>query len=140
MPLDGLSFSNSGLYKIITPTEAFAQVEQVAKQQSETLIKKTESSENIKSELKEKGKDEDTDLQGRDTEDNDEPDESGNSGFLDNHEKIKKYKVKFNQLTDMVELVDHKTGFVVETISPQDLVSLISKSKGSSGILVDREI
>lgn len=140
MPLDGLSFSNAALYKITTPTEAFAQVEQVAKQQSETLVKKTEGSEHIKSELKEKNKDEKTDLQGRDSEDRDDSDEDDNSGFLGKHENIRKYKVKFNQLTDMVELVDHKTGFVVETISPQELISLISRSKGSSGILVDREI
>ena len=40
----------------------------------------------------------------------------------------------------MVELIDQKTGTVVETISPDDLVNLISKSMKPSGILVDKEI
>jgi uncharacterized FlaG/YvyC family protein len=40
----------------------------------------------------------------------------------------------------MVELVDVRTGLVIETISPDDLVNLISKSKEASGVLVDRQI
>ena len=40
----------------------------------------------------------------------------------------------------MVELVDRITHWVIETIKPEDLVSLITKSKGYSGILVDRKV
>jgi hypothetical protein len=135
MPLDGLSFSNSGLFKITTPTEVALQVEQAAKTEAETIIKKIEEKEKIKPDLE--GEDEEQqDLEGRDTQDETEEDEKGEI----TKEKIKKYKVKFNPLTDMVELIDKKTGLIIETISPEDLMNIISKTVKPSGILVDREI
>ena len=142
MPLDGLSFSNLAINRIITPIEAAAQAEHSAQLQAETSIKKPDEMKNVKADIDNSKKDQHRDLQGRDTEDEEEEsqDEETSGSILENHAKIKKYRVKFNQITDMVELVDQTTGFVIETISPDDLISLISKSKGSSGILVDREV
>jgi len=137
MPLDGLSFSNSGLFRIVTPTEVAFQAEHAAQVQAETTIKKLDEKEKIKPDIEGDNEDEERNLEGRHT---DEDLEDEESDITKNEEKIKKYKVKFNSLTDMVELIDQKTGTVVETISPDDLVNLISKSMKPSGILVDKEI
>lgn len=135
MPLDGLSLSSSGLFKIINPAEVALQAEQRAQTQAETVIKKLEEKEKLDPDVEDQGGEEQRDLQGRESSDSEEESE-----FLEKQEKIKKYKVKFNSFTDMVELVDQKTGTIVETISPDDLIGLISKTVKPSGILVDREI
>lgn len=136
MPLDGLSFSNSGLFRVMTPVEMALQAEQTAQSQAEISVKKLEEKEKIKADI-EDDDNQHQNLEGRDTEENSQDDDSS---VLENHEKIKKYKVKFNPLTDMVELIDQKTGIIIETIAPDDLVNLISKTIKPSGILVDREI
>jgi chromatin remodeling complex protein RSC6 len=137
MPLDGLSFSNSGLFKIITPTEVAFQAEQAAQVQAETSIKKPEGNEKIKPDIEEDNEEQNKDLEGRS---DSESDENQDNDQNEKQEKIKKYKVRFNPITDMVELVDRKTNTVIETISPDDLVNLISKTMKPSGILVDKEI
>ncbi len=138
MPLDGLSFSNTGLYRIPTPLEAAFQAEQAVQIQTQITTKKVNEIDKSKTDVKEKDADEKTDLEGRDTSDTDDQDDQ--QSFLEKKDNIKKYRVKFNSLTDMVELVDVRTGLVIETISPDDLVNLISKSKEASGVLVDRQI
>ena len=138
MPLDGLSFSNSGLYKIVAPMEITTQVEKISKVQAETTIKKPEKKERLTPDT-ERDKDQQKDLQGRNTDDESQEKEE-NTSYLENEAGVKKYKVTFNKYTDMVELVDNKTGVIVEKISPDDLLGLISKAQKSSGILVDKEI
>lgn len=137
MPLDGLSFSNSGLFKLVTPTEIALQAEHAAQSQAETAIKKIEEKEKIKTDLENDQDQENKNLEGRET---DEQLSEEEAGVFQNQENIKKFKVKFNYLTDMVELVDQKTGKIVETISPDDLINLVAKSIKPSGILVDKEI
>lgn len=135
MPLDGLSFSNSGMYKIIAPTEVNDQVKQFSEIKAQTVIKKPEEADKLKADV-ENDKDQHKDLQGRETGEDDQEKEEEKENFTDRN----KYKVKFNSTTDMVELIDQKTGFILETISSNDLVNLISKSTGSSGVLVDEKI
>ena len=57
-----------------------------------------------------------------------------------NQENSKKYKVKFNSSTNMVEFIDQKTGNVVETILPHDLINLISKTIKPEGFLIDKKL
>jgi|GEM_PF-2227766 len=139
MPLDGLSFSNSGMYKLTVPTEVNDQVKQISEVQAQTVIKKPEESEKLKSEL-ESDKDQHKDLEGRNTDEDTREGQENAEAEDESYLYKNKYKVKFNQTTDMVELVDQNTGSVVETISSKDLVNLMSKSKGPSGILVDEKI
>ena len=40
----------------------------------------------------------------------------------------------------MVEMHDAITGEIVETVAPEDLINILSKSKIFSGVLVDRKI
>jgi uncharacterized FlaG/YvyC family protein len=50
------------------------------------------------------------------------------------------YTMKFNQYTELVELIDTKTGNIIQTIAPNDLIQLISELKYRSGILIDNEV
>lgn len=145
MPLDGLSNSQVGINRLITPIESAMHAEHLAKSQAETSIKKVDKGEEAKNDIKDKEdeKEHQGKYEGRDTEDSesDEQNEEYQGGKLVLSKKnIQKFKVKFNNLTDMVELTDQKTGLVVETVSPSDLMNIISKSKSASGVLVDRQI
>ncbi len=138
MPLDGLSFSNSGLQRIPSPAEIAEQAAQVAQNQAETAIKKLDKKQKAENNLDlEKEEEQGRDLQGRESEE-DPKDESEKENSQ--REISKKYKVKFNPITDMVELIDKYSGATVETITPEDLVNLVAKSLNPSGILIDREI
>jgi len=137
MPLDGLSFSNSGMYKIIAPMEVNDQVKHFSEVQAQTTIKKPEEADKLKPDV-ENDNDQHKNLEGRDTgEDSQEQEEENKK---ENYTDRNKYKVKFNQMTDMVELIDQNTGSILETISSNDLVNLMSRSMGSSGVLVDEKI
>lgn len=111
--------------------------EQTAQQNAEIVVKKTDHSEKTLSDTK----DDDDSYNGHHfmgREDGDEKEEE--KKFFENSEKIKKFKVTFNTLTNMVELVDQKRGCVIETINPNDLISIVSKSGNGAGFLVDREV
>lgn len=138
MPFDGLSFSNLGTQRIITPMEVASMAEQTAKVQAAEIIKKPEESQKSKSDIDDNEKDS-KNYNSRE-EDNDTNENLDLSNDENKQKALKKYKVKFNQMTDMVELIDYKTGFVIETISPSDLMGIVAKTSGSSGILVDREV
>ena len=51
---------------------------------------------------------------------------------------------RFNRLPSKksvkVELQDSDTGNIIETLSPEDLITLMSKTKTFSGVFVDRKI
>ncbi len=137
MPLDGLSFSNSGLQRILSPAEIAEQTAQLAQNQAETAVKKLDKKPKAENNLDlDKEDEQNRDLQGRDSEEEAKDESKGNS----EKEISKKYKVKFNPVTDMVELIDKYSGAIVETITPEDLVNLVAKSINPSGILIDREI
>ena len=137
MGLDGLSVSNLGLYRPTSPSEVAFQAERTAQQQAEIVIKQVNEAEKAELDITERDNDEKSNYEGREYEGNDDQQEALEDDVLKNN---KKFKVKFNHMNDMVELIDTQTGKVIETIKPEDLISLISKTKDSSGILVDREI
>ncbi len=140
MGLDGLSVANLGLFRPTTPAEMANQAEQSSQAQAEIVIKKVAKTETDEVATEEQKADEKSNYEGRDDEDKDQEDKEQEEMFLQEHLGIKKFKVKFNQSVDMVELIDRSSGLVIETITPADLINLISKSKNPSGILVDREI
>lgn len=49
------------------------------------------------------------------------------------------YTLKFNRYTELVELVDLKTGDLIQAISPKDLIDLVSKLRYRSGLFVDNK-
>ncbi len=132
MPIDGVSFSNSG-FNITNPSEVNVQAENLAAKEAEKKIKETEKSDKTEPD----SDDSERDLQGRDTKDDSE-ENSGNKNELKGNNK--KFTVKFNSSTEMIEMQDAITGEVVETLTPEELLRLLSKSKAFSGVFVDRKI
>lgn len=135
MPIDGVSFQNSG-FQNVNPAEAFVQAEASSKAEAEKKIKEPDKSDETKSDSEE-NEDEDRDLQGRDTDDDEENDPDRLERILQNN---KKFSVKFNSSTEMVEMIDTASGNIVETIAPEDLINILSNTKAFEGILVDRKI
>ncbi len=136
MPIDGLSFLNNELYKVAAPASEPAK--EYAECEAKTAIKKPEQNEKTKSDV-ESNHEESKDLEGRDCGDDCEEEPHDEIEIFQTESGKKKYKVKFNNETDMVELIDKETGKTVQTLSPEDLKSLIERNKKSSGMLVDRE-
>lgn len=140
MPFDGISFTDSG-FKIIPPSEMNIQAEMAAKTQAQTFIKKLEESHKVNPDSKnKKDSNQQQQLAKKEENDSEESYDENSPEFINKTKKVKKFKVSFNQSSDMVELVDRETGAIIETISPKDLITLVSKSKTASGILVDRTI
>ncbi len=139
MPIEGVSFQNSG-FQNVTPAEVADQAKDIAKQDSEKKIKEPEKSDETKPESDE-NEEENRDLQGRDTSDDDSEENEDDSEkikeFLQNE---KKYSVKFNSSTEMVEMIDIASGNILETIAPEELINFFSNSKAFAGIFVDRKI
>jgi len=142
MGLDGLSVSNLGLFKSVSPAEVMQEAAKLAQAQADQSIKKINESDSAALNPDKENKDEATNYEGRENsgKNNEEDNEENNNNNDLQENKFKKYKVHFNRITDMVELIDNATGRIVETIAPNDLVSLISKSKNPSGILIDKEV
>lgn len=138
MPFDGISFTEAG-YKITLPSEMNIQAEMSAKTQAQTFVKKLDGSHKVQPDGKNKKGSQNQDSQKEENNEEDFSDENSPE-FINKSKKIKKFKVSFNQLNDMVELIDRETGKIIETISPNDLLYLVSKSRTASGILVDRRI
>jgi uncharacterized FlaG/YvyC family protein len=53
---------------------------------------------------------------------------------------IANFTIKFNKFTEFVELIDIRTGRVIQSISPKDLITLVSELKYTSGLFVDNEV
>lgn len=138
MPFDGISFTDAA-YKITLPSEKNIQAEMVSQTEAKTFVKKLDESHKVQPDGKNK-KNPQNQNQQKEQNDNEGSFDENTPEFVKKSQKIKKYKVSFNQSSDMVELVDRETGNIIETISPNDLLTLLSKSKTASGILVDRRI
>lgn len=135
--MDGVSFSNAG-FKIVSHAEVNVQAEAIAKTEAETDIKKLDKADETKADPNDE-ENEDGDLQGRDSSDN-EDEETDPEQLEEVISKKKKFRVKFNASTEMIEMLDSITGNIIETVSPEDLINLLSKTKVFSGVFVDRKI
>ncbi|MEI7474582.1 MAG: flagellar protein FlaG [bacterium] len=137
--MEGLSFTNLGNYRFMTPGELAIQTERSSKVEAETVIKKIENSQGTEAD-KERKDNEKRDLQGRYVDD-DKSDKVGLEKKISPVEiGLNKYKVRLNNSSYMVELIDQRNGNVVETIAPDALMKLVSKTRNPSGLLVDEQI
>ena len=50
------------------------------------------------------------------------------------------YTIKFNSQTKMIEMKNVKTGEMIETVHPEELLKILVKAKNPSGMFVDREV
>ena len=139
MPFDGISFTEAG-YKITLPSELNIQAEMSAQTQAKTFVKKLDGSHKVQADGKNKQNSQKQNTQKEGENNSDDLSDENSPELLNKSNKINKFKVLFNQSNDMVELIDRESGNIIETISPNDLLHLVSKSKTASGILVDRRI
>lgn len=142
MPIEGVSFQNSG-FQNVTPAEIADQAKELSKAEAQKRIKEPTKSDESKADSEENDNDEEKrDLEGRDASDDEDPENQGNDS--DNLKKYlqdeKKYSVKFNPSSEQVEMIEISTGKVIETIAPEDLLGILSNSKALEGIFVDRKI
>lgn len=138
MPIEGVSFQNSGFHQM-NPAEMAVQVESQSKAEAQKKIKEPTKSDETKPDSDENNE-EHEDLQGRYADDDQEEDEESKGKAAKFLNSNKRFNVRFNSSKEMVELVDAVSGNIIETISPDDLINILSTSKAFSGIFVDKKI
>lgn len=152
MGLDGFSMGNLGLNADMTSAQMANQAEQIARKESMVKIKDvTEAAEDGGVKRKEEDEPDKNEFYDGFKKDEDEEDEEENSDankdsrtlLKDGDFEIKDPKelsVRINSNTEQVELFNKKNERIIETISAKDLMEVVSKLDGSSGILVNRKI
>lgn len=145
MGLDGFSIGNLGLNTNVTSAQMSSQVEHLALKEAEIKIKDvTESAEDTGVKRKEEDADNKNQFQDgfkkhRDDEHEDEAPSHVDEKEIESKDP-KDFSVRINADTGLVELYNNKEEKILETISPKDLMSLVSKLNSASGILVNRKI
>lgn len=149
MGLDGFSMGNLGLTDL-TSAQMANQAEQIAKKDSEIIIKKLDESEKDGGVKRKKEKDEEEhpfDDGFKQTEEDEEEEETGSEeprkpfreiDFDSNN--IKDFSLRLNPSTGLVELLNKQDNKVLEEINPEELMYIISKLDSASGVLVNRKI
>jgi uncharacterized FlaG/YvyC family protein len=139
MSIDGIAFTNLGFYRPIEPSELAQQADKASQTHAEKVIQEVENLDQIKLNPDAKQKKQQENSKEKQQENSEEKIELQEDLFEDK-KYSNKYEVQYNNITNMVELIDKINQKVIETIKPEDLINIISKSKGYSGILVDRKI
>lgn len=159
MGLDGFSMGNLGLKPELTSAQMATQAEQLAQKESEFKIKDVTNlakDNGVKrKEESENGKNHQFNDGFKKSEDEEETDETLSEEGLDyiqdyspsklsekefESRNPKDFYLQVNPQTEMVELVSSRDGKILETINANDLMGVISKLNGASGILVNRKI
>lgn len=131
MGLDGFSMRNLGAYQGTVPSSHLSfdskQLAKVGKEKQIQDVDELEKWEKINSE------------------DNEEY--SGSGGYSEgqdddeeNEQNERKFHVKLNPNTNLVELYDIRTNTLIETMTPQELMILIKNLNSASGIFVNKKI
>lgn len=149
MGLDGFAMGNLGLGTDMTSAQMASQAEHLAKKESQIKIKNIEESAQDTGVKRKKDEEQNNGNQFNDGFKNDDgqaEDESENQRRSLLTEKDfenkdpKEFSVRINPKTDLVELFNNKDEKILETITANDLMGLVSKLDGASGILVNRKI
>jgi len=145
MGLDGFSMGNLGLSTDMTSAQMANQAEQIARKESEIKIKNiNEMAEDGGVKRKENQDDDknqfDDGFEGK----KDNTEENENQSVLSEkdleNKDFKEFSVRINPKTELIELFSNKDEKVLETITAEDLMYLVSKLDSASGVLVNRKI
>lgn len=150
MGLDGFSMGNLGLNADMTSAQMATQVEHLAQKETKFKIKDVEEAVQDQG-VKRKEEEEESDNQNqfndgfkkKDDDNKEEEDNNTRSTLSDKdfgNKDPKEFAVRINPKTELVELFNNKEEKILETISPKDLMELISKLDSASGVLVNRKI
>ena len=132
MGLEGFSMKNLGAYHANIPSSHLSfDAKENAKIGHEKQIKNVDESEKWEK-----------------INNDDSEEYSGTGGYSDGNtnkdenedETDKKFDVKLNPQTNLIELYDTENNKLIETITPQELITLIKNLNSASGILVNKKI
>lgn len=145
MGLDGFSMANLGLNIDLTSAQMANQVEKLAQKGTEFKIKdvseliqeggvkrREEQSDNKKRFNDGFGK------KNKDDDKNEKQDVLSEKDF--ENKDPREFSIRINPDTELIELFNNKNEKILETITPKDLMGLISKLDNASGVLVNRKI
>ncbi len=139
MGLDGFSMKNISPHNELTSAQMANNAEALALKGTQRTIKDVEG-------LAEKQKAKNKEFEETDEaiyylfeQDEDEENQQRKNGQNQNNGN-KRFTVKLNNKTQLIELIDTEQNKVVETILPADLIKLVSRLNETSGILVNRKI
>ena len=142
MGLDGFSMANLGLHKEFTSAQLASNAEALAKRGTEHSIKNIDGMDQ-KQKIERKNSDDESEgfeFSYYDDEEEESTAEDENTDQQASQRQQKKYNVKLNNDSQMIELIDTENNSIIETISPSDLIKLVSKLNSASGILINRKI
>ena len=146
MALDGFSTRNFSIQQEKTSSQLASEAESIAKKANRVVIKNVGGLSAKQRSAKKKMDDENYDPVYYVEKEDDILDEYISSALEEGHleydpENAKqKYNVKLNNKTQLIELIDTESGKIVETITPTDLIKVVSKLNSTLGILVNRKI
>ena len=148
MALDGLSNQSVGIYRSKDPSKTTDKLSSRAKEKAQTHLTNVEESGLIEKV--------DPDAKGNSQEQNSKElilsktakliEAQDDSQFLqltieeENSPVELEYTIKFNSQTKMIEMKNVKTGEMIETVHPEELLKVFVKAKNLSGMFVDKEI
>lgn len=160
MGLDGFSMGNLGLTTDMTSAQMAVKAEQLAQKGTEFKIKdvnemaKDKGVTEKKEHEHEKNQFNDGFKSKNDNDENEEENDNNLYSHIKNANELlsslsekdfenkdpKEFSVRINIETDTIELFSNKENRVLETMSADDLMMMMSKLSNASGVLVNRKI
>ena len=147
MALDGLSNQSVGIYRTKDPSKTTEKLNARSKELAEIRLNDVEETELIeKVDPDEKGKKEKNakDLilaQANKLIEEEDDEQILQLTLEDENSPVElEYTMKFNSSTKMIEMKNIKTGQMIESVHPDELLKVLSKAKNLSGMFVDKEI
>lgn len=144
MGLDGFSLGNLGLGTDLTSAQMANQSEHLARKGTEFKIKDiSKALESTEVKINDEDKNSQEEFENKNDRKNEEDENDLGQGLsIEEFEaqNPKEFSVRINPETEMVELFSSKNNRIIETMSADDLMALLSKLNSASGILVNRKI
>lgn len=160
MGLEGFSMGNLGLNVELTSAQMAAQSEQLARRDSEVMVKKLDESAEDQGVKRKERENEEKQKNKQKKQSDDQDDEiienedekrlnlrnniitrTNNLTVKDlEKEDLKNFSLRMNTRTGLIELFNNQNEKVVESISAEDLMGLMSKLDSAAGVLVNRKI
>lgn len=142
MSVDGFSMANIGLTTELSAAQVASNAEHLAKKESEIKVKDPEEAEKdqgVKHKTEQEEQEEHEFQDGFKKQQESEEDENHVSE-KDIKKDPKEFSIRINSGNDKVELLNNKSGKVVESMKASELMGVLSKLDNASGILVNKKI
>jgi len=149
MALDGLSNQNVGIYRTKDPSEKIEKQAAKYKEKAEfslTNVDETTVLEKVDPDAQKEKNNDDATKELILSKANKMIEEENEQEVLkvvlkeDDTDVELEYTLQFNSQSKMIEMKNVKTQDLIETVTPEELMKVLSKAKNIEGILIDKEI